>query len=232
MALRPRAVRDGRHRDRSGGRGIGADVARSAPNMTRRIRAVLAEATLEAPKPARDPRRPPRPSHRASRPSAGGDAVPAARLSGRDMVGRDHRTLRLAGAGKRARSRDSGGFGGRSRHRARGAAGPGGDHADLYRLPRHPGDRARHPRSAGRGRLSRHADRNDAVAALDHGLDQRGGKAKLKAYGIAPPTRRAVECPQCGSTQTEEISRFGSTPCKAQWRCRDCLEPFDLFKCH
>lgn len=61
------------------------------------------------------------------------------------------------------------------------------------------------------------------------------GKAKLKAYGIAPPTpagTRAVECPQCGSTATEEISRFGSTPCKAQWRCRDCLEPFDLFKCH
>jgi ring-1,2-phenylacetyl-CoA epoxidase subunit PaaD len=61
------------------------------------------------------------------------------------------------------------------------------------------------------------------------------GRAKLKAYGIAPPLpagQRAVECPQCGSTKTEEISRFGSTPCKAQWRCRDCLEPFDLFKCH
>jgi len=58
------------------------------------------------------------------------------------------------------------------------------------------------------------------------------GKAKLKAYGIAPPTRRAVLCPQCGSAATEEVSRFGSTPCKAQWRCRDCLEPFDLFKCH
>jgi ring-1,2-phenylacetyl-CoA epoxidase subunit PaaD len=41
-----------------------------------------------------------------------------------------------------------------------------------------------------------------------------------------------VECPQCGSSQTEEISRFGSTPCKALWRCRDCAEPFDLFKCH
>jgi ring-1,2-phenylacetyl-CoA epoxidase subunit PaaD len=58
------------------------------------------------------------------------------------------------------------------------------------------------------------------------------GRAKLKAYGIAPPTRQAVACPQCGSTATEEISRFGSTPCKAQWRCRDCWEPFDLFKCH
>ena len=58
------------------------------------------------------------------------------------------------------------------------------------------------------------------------------GREKLRAYGIAPPTRQAVECPQCGSTQTEEISRFGSTPCKALWRCRDCSEPFDLFKCH
>jgi len=58
------------------------------------------------------------------------------------------------------------------------------------------------------------------------------GRDKLRAYGIAPPTRQAVECPQCGSAQTEEISRFGSTPCKALWRCRDCSEPFDLFKCH
>ena len=59
------------------------------------------------------------------------------------------------------------------------------------------------------------------------------GKAKLHAYGIAPPSPApTATCPQCGSTQTEEISRFGSTPCKAQWRCRDCLEPFDRFKCH
>ena len=61
------------------------------------------------------------------------------------------------------------------------------------------------------------------------------GRAKLKAYGIAPPrgaAERTVECPQCGSTQTQEISRFGSTPCKALWRCRSCAEPFDHFKCH
>jgi ring-1,2-phenylacetyl-CoA epoxidase subunit PaaD len=61
------------------------------------------------------------------------------------------------------------------------------------------------------------------------------GREKMRAYGIAPPVpagQREVACPQCGSTETEEISRFGSTPCKAQWRCRDCLEPFDLFKCH
>jgi ring-1,2-phenylacetyl-CoA epoxidase subunit PaaD len=59
------------------------------------------------------------------------------------------------------------------------------------------------------------------------------GKARLKAYGIAPPDlAKAATCPQCGSTDTEEISRFGSTPCKAQWRCKSCLEPFDRFKCH
>ena len=58
------------------------------------------------------------------------------------------------------------------------------------------------------------------------------GRSKLRAYGIAPPTRSAVECPQCGSAETEEISRFGSTPCKSLWRCRSCAEPFDLFKCH
>jgi ring-1,2-phenylacetyl-CoA epoxidase subunit PaaD len=59
------------------------------------------------------------------------------------------------------------------------------------------------------------------------------GKQKLRAYGIAPPElARAATCPQCGSTNTEEVSRFGSTPCKAQWRCKDCLDPFDRFKCH
>lgn len=61
------------------------------------------------------------------------------------------------------------------------------------------------------------------------------GREKLRAYGIAPPVpagSRNVACPQCGSTDTREISRFGSTPCKAQWQCNACLEPFDLFKCH
>ncbi len=59
------------------------------------------------------------------------------------------------------------------------------------------------------------------------------GKARLAAYGIAPPDlAKAATCPRCGSTDTEEVSRFGSTPCKAQWRCKSCLEPFDRFKCH
>ena len=59
------------------------------------------------------------------------------------------------------------------------------------------------------------------------------GREKLKAYGIAPPdTSATAECPLCGSADTEEVSRFGSTPCKAQWRCKSCLEPFERFKCH
>lgn len=72
------------------------------------------------------------------------------------------------------------------------------------------------------------------------------GRAKLRAYGITPPAeaavscvgvlkqsavpRAAIACPRCASENTECISRFGSTPCKAAYRCRDCLEPFDYFK--
>jgi ring-1,2-phenylacetyl-CoA epoxidase subunit PaaD len=68
------------------------------------------------------------------------------------------------------------------------------------------------------------------------------GREKLRSYGIAPPPKGAAaallkndqpaQCPRCGSTDTEEISRFGSTPCKALWRCKACAEPFDRFKCH
>ena len=77
-------------------------------------------------------------------------------------------------------------------------------------------------------------------------------QARLAAYGIAPPGVKAVStthvidaralsrrdrgasvpCPRCGSLHTREVSRFGSTPCKAQYACDDCLEPFDYFKPH
>ena len=59
------------------------------------------------------------------------------------------------------------------------------------------------------------------------------GLEKLESYGIAPP-QAAVgpeRCPHCKSANVERVSQFGSTPCKAQWRCQDCLEPFDYFKC-
>lgn len=67
------------------------------------------------------------------------------------------------------------------------------------------------------------------------------GRAKLKEYGIAPPagetSRRAlfgetqINCPHCGSDDTECVSEFGSTACKALYKCRACKEPFDYFKC-
>lgn len=59
------------------------------------------------------------------------------------------------------------------------------------------------------------------------------GRTKLEAYGIAPPQPAGgpERCPRCQSSAVEKISQFGSTPCKAQWRCTDCLEPFDYFKC-
>jgi ring-1,2-phenylacetyl-CoA epoxidase subunit PaaD len=72
------------------------------------------------------------------------------------------------------------------------------------------------------------------------------GKAKLAEYGIAPPTGESapghnsgpvrltlsVKCPHCGSLRTREMTRFGSTSCKALWVCNECLEPFDYFKVH
>ena len=70
------------------------------------------------------------------------------------------------------------------------------------------------------------------------------GRRKLRDFGIAPPgqlpapgpvlvqLRPRVECPQCGSSDTEEMTRFGSTSCKSMWRCRSCREPFDHFKAH
>jgi ring-1,2-phenylacetyl-CoA epoxidase subunit PaaD len=63
------------------------------------------------------------------------------------------------------------------------------------------------------------------------------GRRKLAGAGIAPPgpaaavsLRLTVRCPRCGSPDTEELSRFGSTACKALWRCRACAEPFDRVK--
>jgi ring-1,2-phenylacetyl-CoA epoxidase subunit PaaD len=68
------------------------------------------------------------------------------------------------------------------------------------------------------------------------------GRRKLAEFGIAPPARGAgrralfgsdpVACPRCASPATERISEFGSTVCKAFFRCRSCGEPFDYFKCH
>ena len=100
------------------------------------------------------------------------------------------------------------------------------------------------------------AIRNDIVAAFSvHGLDDVDvrfvlapawttdwmsdeGRRKLEEYGVAPPGRTdrpvalslSVRCPQCGSPDTRELSRFGSTACKSLWVCSSCREPFDHFK--
>lgn len=61
------------------------------------------------------------------------------------------------------------------------------------------------------------------------------GKQKLKEYGIAPPNptdESDIQCPNCGSQNTTLVSQFGSTACKSLFKCEDCLEPFDYFKCH
>lgn len=71
------------------------------------------------------------------------------------------------------------------------------------------------------------------------------GREELKAFGIAPPhhtqsvctpeafqEEEAVQCPRCNSYHTTLVSRFGSTACKALYKCEDCREPFDYFKCH
>ena len=68
------------------------------------------------------------------------------------------------------------------------------------------------------------------------------GKQQLKAYGIAPPVGKSMDaayledlvvpCPQCQSTHTVLVSQFGSTACKALFKCEECKEPFDYFKCH
>lgn len=69
------------------------------------------------------------------------------------------------------------------------------------------------------------------------------GRQALEDYGIAAPlnahadkeallgNKKVVKCPQCGSTNTRLVSQFGSTACKAQFKCEDCQEPFDYFKC-
>jgi len=59
------------------------------------------------------------------------------------------------------------------------------------------------------------------------------GRARLEEYGIAPPHAAGgpQRCPNCKGTNLEKVSQFGSTPCKALWRCVECLEPFDYFKC-
>ena len=93
-----------------------------------------------------------------------------------------------------------------------------------------------------RAGIARHKIRTVLSPAWTTDWMSEDGRRKLREYGIAPPqastSRRAlfgeqqVACPQCGSANTEVLSEFGSTSCKALWRCKSCREPFDYFKCH
>jgi ring-1,2-phenylacetyl-CoA epoxidase subunit PaaD len=103
----------------------------------------------------------------------------------------------------------------------------------TYSAARRATHRAVDPRRARLGGVPERCDRDRHVPALVDRVDQRGGAGEAAPLRIAPPDPSgAVHCPQCGSAEVEEVSRFGSTPCKSQFRCRDCLEPFDRFKCH
>ena len=91
-----------------------------------------------------------------------------------------------------------------------------------------------------------HLSRNGVHAAIEQVLSPpwttdwitEAGRKKLQAYGIAPPSGLAdrpdesnIACPRCHSRQTEKVSEFGSTPCKASYKCIECYEPFEYFKC-
>jgi hypothetical protein len=139
---------------------------------------------------------------------------------------------------------DPGDLGGRSRHRARGARNRrwprGGDHADLFGVSGDAPDRAGYPRGAGGRRI---AARLSIVLSPAWTTDwiSEAGREKLEATGSrrrsARPASGRCSAPAAGGVpavrvgETEMISEFGSTPCKALWRCTQCREPFDYFKC-
>jgi ring-1,2-phenylacetyl-CoA epoxidase subunit PaaD len=78
----------------------------------------------------------------------------------------------------------------------------------------------------GRRKLAEHGIAPPGATPSGTGLRRPGGPVPLQLS----PIRRAVRCPRCGSADTAELSRFGATSCKALWRCRGCLEPFEYFK--
>ena len=156
---------------------------------------------------------------------------------------------------------DPGRVGRRARHPARHRMGRGRSgharrhrHADLFGVPGH---RSHHDvdsrRPVGGGRRAR-PDRNATLPGVDDRLDDGGSQAQAHATtasrrrtartrcprqprSTCPASARcgaapAVACPRCGSTRTQLVSQFGSTACKAHYRCLACLEPFDYFKPH
>ncbi|RQO30947.1 phenylacetate-CoA oxygenase subunit PaaJ [Taibaiella sp. KBW10] len=94
----------------------------------------------------------------------------------------------------------------------------------------------------GRGLKTVHIEQSLSPAWTTDWITE-SGRQKMHAFGIAPPVRKAkddlalfeedeVPCPKCASVHTELVSRFGATSCKSMYRCLDCKEPFEHFKCH
>ena len=220
----------------------------------------LAPATLtvpEGPRAGRGGRRGPAgPAHRALRPDARRDAASAPQPPGGLVVTGPARSPpgRNCGSWTRpARCRAGPRTAGASRSRSwaccaacglRGT-GRGGGRADphLHRLPGHRGHGRRHRARTARARRARGHRPHGARARLETDDITAEGRRKLAEAGIAPPRggaapagggpvplTLAVRCPHCGSTETDLLSRFSSTACKALRRCVACREPFDHFK--
>ena len=237
-------------------RGIGCLLSELREPWARHVAEVLGEATLSVP----DAAAASHPAHRGGArtgtarnwatcwPRCNSCRAPIREPSGERHGARVRRPgLRLA-AGS-AGSGDPRAFRGGPGRGARRALGRrdlrGRDHAHLFGLSGHARDHAGHRGHAGAARRRRRARRDPPGAGLDHRLDERRA-ARLKGYGIAAPAERAVdisgisrrraapaiECPRCGSRDTRLVSDFGSTSCKALYRCVACREPFDYFKTH
>ena len=228
--------------------GVAADPATLRPAWEQYVTAVLTEATLRPAGAALAlPRRPRRPAHRAPRAPAGRDAAPPPLVPGGDVVSDPPDRGRAAGrrpgrarsraprADPRRPGRDPRPAGGRRREPSRSTSPPP---TPAARPPRSSRATSRRPGRAGRRPGPRP---HGAGAGVDDRLDERGGTAQAApvrdrpartAGAAAGPVRLAfsVRCPHCGSPDTREVSRFGSTPCKALWTCRSCAEPFDAFK--
>lgn len=119
--------------------------------------------------------------------------------------------------------------------------GDEGDRVIIGIIPTYSGCPAMHViKSDIQSILSNHGIENVEVRLLDDpiwttDMITAKGRAAMQVYGIAPPLNpgeKTITCPQCGSDKTSCISEFGSTACKALYRCENCLEPFDYFKCH
>ena len=244
--LRGRAVRARRAHRAPRRRGGRRRRARAAPGVGALVGGVLEEATLDRPDDAlRGHRRASRRAHRGARPRARRDAVDAPRAPGGDVVSDRRAPARAGGRGARTRrSRSS-----RSRTSGSSATCP----VDAGRLtvtltPTYSGCPAIDPIRDAVAGCAADAGFDDVEVVLQlkpawttewmsRGRPAQAARVRDRA-AVGPrdrlPAHAAARsrCPRCGSQDTKLVTRFGATPCQAQYTCRDCREPFDHFKAH